>query len=178
MEDSKKIKIGDSLKIHSYKHDGTVYRSWDQAIVLDIKDDYIVLGNKKVLVMEKDGRTWRTKEPAIIFFYKKNWFNIICQLKDKGVYYYCNIATPYIIDDLTIKYIDYDLDLRIFPEGKYKILDQGEYEYHRRLMNYSEEIDKIVKNELNNLISLYKEKKDLFDKKILSEYQEKIKDYF
>lgn len=177
-KNNKIIKIGDSLKIHSYKHDGTIYRSWDQAVVLDVKPDYIVLGNKKVLVMEKDGRTWRTKEPAIIFFYKNNWFNIICQLKEKGIYYYCNIATPYIVEESTIKYIDYDLDLRIFPDGKYKILDQGEYEHHRHLMNYSNEINQIVKNELKKLILLYKERKDLFDQKIVSEYQEKIKDYF
>ena len=39
-------------------------------------------------VTEKDGRSWRTKEPAIIFYYKKRWFNVIAQLKKNGTYYY------------------------------------------------------------------------------------------
>jgi protein associated with RNAse G/E len=157
------LKIGSKLKIHSYKHDGTIYRSWDEAIILDIKDDYIVVGNNRTLVTEYDGRTWRTKEPAIIYFYKNKWYNVICQLKKLGIYYYCNIATPYIIEDDTIKYIDYDLDLRIFPDETYKILDSAEYQYHKQVMNYPNEIDQIVKKELDNLISLYKCNEDLFN---------------
>ena len=34
----------------------------------------------------------------------------------------------------------------------YKILDKSEYEYHKKIMNYPDEIDKIVKYELNRLI--------------------------
>ena len=44
--------------------------------VKSLKDDYIVLGNDNVLVTKKDGRVWRTKEPAIIFFYFNRWFNL------------------------------------------------------------------------------------------------------
>lgn len=44
-------------------------------------------------------------------FFKDRWFNIIGQLKDYGIYFYCNIATPTLIDNKVIKYIDYDLDL-------------------------------------------------------------------
>ena len=55
-----------------------------------------------------------------MFFYKDRWFNIIEQLKDYGIYFYCNIATPYIIDEKVIKYIDYDLDLRVFPNVSFK----------------------------------------------------------
>lgn len=172
-KNNKTIKIGDSLKIHSYKHDGTIYRSWDQAVVLDNKPDYIVLGNKKVLVMEKDGRTWRTKEPAIIFFYKNNWFNIICQLKEKGIYYYCNIATPYIVEESTIKYIDYDLDLRVFVDGTYKVLDQEEYIYHKEKMGYSKELDFILTEELNKLIDIAVKKKSPFIREeVLAHYKE------
>ena len=63
-----KINIGDVIKIHCYKHNGMIYKTWDKAIVLDIKKDYIVLGNNNVLVTKKDGRSWHTKEPAIMFF--------------------------------------------------------------------------------------------------------------
>ncbi|HHT38305.1 MAG TPA: DUF402 domain-containing protein [Mollicutes bacterium] len=157
------VKTGAKLQIHSYKHNGTIYRSWDEAIILDETDDYLIVGNNKTLVTEIDGRTWRTKEPAIICFYKNNWYNVICQLKKTGIYYYCNIATPYIIEENTIKYIDYDLDLRIFPDETYKILDSEEYRYHKKKMKYSKDIDKIVKMELNNLINMFKSKKQLFD---------------
>jgi len=175
------IKIGSKLQIHSYKHDGTIYRSWDEAVVLDETDEYLVVGNNKTLVMEFDGRTWRTKEPAVIYFYKNKWYNVICQLKTTGIYYYCNIATPYIIESNTIKYIDYDLDLRVFPDATYKVLDKSEYEYHKKKMNYPKEVDMIVKEELERLIAMYEHKEGLFNSftaqyyySLYKEYKEKI----
>ena len=150
------IKVGDTLVIHCYKHNGMIHKSWKLAYVLDIKNDYIVLGNENVFVTKQDGRTWHTKEPAIMFFYKKRWFNIIAQLKPNGIFYYCNIASPYVIDDGIIKYIDYDLDLRVFNDGAFKILDRNEYNYHKKLMRYPKEINFIVKNELSSLIEMKK----------------------
>lgn len=150
------IKVGDTLVIHCYKHNGMIHKSWKLAYVLDIKDDLIVLGNENVLVTKQDGRTWHTKEPAIMFFYTKRWFNIIAQLKPNGIYYYCNIASPFVIDDNIVKYIDYDLDLRVFNDGAFKILDRNEYNYHKNLMNYPKEVNYIIKEELSSLIEMKK----------------------
>lgn len=169
MEDKKIEKV----KIQSYKHNGELYRNWDDTVIIEENDLGIVCYNNKIRVTEIDGRKWNTKEPAIIFYYKNNWFNIICQFKQLGIYYYCNIATPYIIEDKTIKYIDYDLDLRIFPDGSYKVLDEGEYAYHKKLFEYSEEINTIVRRELNELITMYKDQKGPFNKAFLMEYYEK-----
>ena len=148
------MKKGDKLIVHCYKHNGKIDRISGEAIVLDITDDYIVCANNKVKLTENDGSTHRTKEIAILFFYKKEWFNILAQLKKYGLFYYCNIASPYIIDGNIIKYIDYDLDLRIFPDGSFKVLDKNEYKYHKTTMKYSDEIDTIVQDSLNRLIKM------------------------
>ena len=55
------IKVGDRLEIHCYKHNGKLHRQWDEAVVLEIKDDYIVFGNNKSTVVDSDGRVWKTK---------------------------------------------------------------------------------------------------------------------
>jgi protein associated with RNAse G/E len=166
----KNIKIGDKLQIQCYKHNGNVHRSWDEAILLDVKKDYMVFGNNKTNVTKAEGITWKTKEPAIMYFFKDKWYNIIAQLKKDGVYYYCNIASPFIIEENTIKYIDYDLDLRVFPSGQYKILDRLEYNYHKKIMNYSDELDKIINSSLNELINDYENKKIMFSKEINNNY--------
>ena len=167
-----KLSIGDKLQIQCYKHNGKIHRSWDEALVLDVKKDYIVCANSKTLVTESDGTTWITKEPAIMYFFKDSWYNIIVQLKKDGIFYYCNIATPYIIEDGTIKYIDYDLDLRVFPSGEYKILDRMEYKYHKKIMHYSSELDIVVRNSLTELIDYYKKGGFAFDKKNNLKYHE------
>lgn len=151
----KKLKKGDQLKIQCYKHNGKVHRFWNEAVIIDIQEDYIVCSNNRTLVIESDGSTRKTREPAVMYFFKNRWFNVIAQLKKEGISYYCNIATPYIIEDNTIKYIDYDLDLRIFPSGEYKILDRLEYNYHKKIMNYSEDLDKAIKMGLDDLIHFY-----------------------
>ena len=165
-----KLDIGDVIKIHCYKHNGMIYKTWEKAIVLDINKDYLVLGNNNVLVTKKDGRSWHTKEPAIMFFYTNRWFNIIAQLKSNGLFYYCNIASPYIIDNGVIKYIDYDLDLRVFPDGAFRVLDRNEYNYHRRLMKYPFEINEIIKSELTSLIDMKRSGVNPFNKETIDYY--------
>ena len=164
-----KLEIGKRYEIHSYKHNGCIHRAWDEAVLLEIHDDYLIFGNERTKVTESDGRMWRTKEPAILYFFKNSWFNIIGQY---GIYYYCNIASPYIIEDGVIKYIDYDLDLRVFPDGSFKVLDRGEYKYHKQLMNYSDEIDYILKAELTNLINMVRAKELAFKENTVENYYE------
>lgn len=169
------LSIGNKLQIQCYKHNGKIHRAWDEAVVLDIKKDYVIFGNNKTTVIESEGNTWKTREPAIMYFFNDCWFNIIAQLKKDGIYFYCNIATPYIIEEGTIKYIDYDLDLRIFPSGEYKILDKLEYKYHKKLMNYSDDLDVVVRGALDELIELFKNEHEVFDKDSNLQYNVKYK---
>ena len=158
-----KLKKGDKLQIQCYKHNGKIHRCWDEAILIDVQKDYMVFGNERTLVTEAQGNTWRTKEPAIMYFFKDRWYNIIVQLKKEEVTYYCNIASPYIIEDGTIKYIDYDLDLRIFSNGSFKILDRQEYKYHKKKMNYSDDLDIAIRSALSELITDYQNGESMFD---------------
>lgn len=167
------IKKGDKLKIYCYKHDGSLEHTSNEAIVLEDNDDMLICGNGKTKITEKDGRSHMTNEPAILFFYKKNWFNVIGQLKKHGLYYYCNIASPYIIENGIIKYIDYDLDLRVFPNGSFKILDRMEYKYHKKQMHYSNRLDFILRYELGNLIDIVRKKEFPFNKNVIEKYHSK-----
>ncbi len=164
------IKIGQRLAIHSYKHDGSIHRAWDEAVVLDKGDDYLVCGNNKTKVQEAKGSVWRTREPAILYFFVNKWYNIIAQLKKDGLYYYCNIATPFIIEENTIKYIDYDLDLRVFPSGERKILDEMEYAYHRNKLNYDQRLDASIHKGLTELNQLFDRKSSLISKEQVEQY--------
>lgn len=172
MSEQTNIKVGEKLQIHCYKHNGQLHQLCDEAIVLYNDDNMIIVANDRAKLTEADGRSYHAKEPAILFFYKKHWFNVIGQLKEYGLFYYCNIATPYIIDNGVIKYIDYDLDLRVFPDGGFKILDYNEYNYHKRLMGYPKEIQMIVKNELSNLIEMKRKNEGPFEYGLVKKYYE------
>lgn len=117
-----------------------------------------------------------------MYFFKDEWFNVITQLKKDGMTYYCNIATPYIIEDKTIKYIDYDLDLRIFSNGTYKILDAMEYKYHKKIMSYSDDLDMVINGAMKRLINIYKDNNQnefsvVFDKQKNLEYYNLYKEH-
>ena len=175
MVEMNSVKIGDRLRIECYKHNGLLDCINDEAIVLEETKDYLVVANDHTKLTEYDGSVHHTREPAVLFFYKNNLFNVIGQLKKQGLFYYCNIATPYIIDNGAIKYIDYDLDLRVFPDGGFRILDRNEYKYHKKIMHYSDELDFIVHYELNHLIELKKDLKGPFEPGIVVKFYEKYK---
>lgn len=145
---------GKELLIHCYKHNGKIHRCWSKSYVLEENDNEFIVMNYRTMVTESDGRRWYTREPAICYFPKNEWYNVICMIRTTGVYYYCNIASPTLYDGEALKYIDYDLDLKVFPDYKYKVLDEEEYERHRIEMGYSDKLDKILKDQLNTLIEM------------------------
>ena len=123
---------GEFITVKSYKHDGSLHRTWRDSMILKTSDQAIIACNDHTLVTESDGRRWLTREPALLYYHKHYWFNVVTKKKKKGISYYCNLASPYVLDAEALKYIDYDLDIKIFPDGEKRLLDVDEYELHRR----------------------------------------------
>jgi len=172
-----KLQPGMHILIHSYKHNKTVHRIWKKSVVLEVSQHVIVTANERTRVIENDGRTWKTKEPAICVFFEDLWFNIIAMLKQDGIHYYCNLASPTVFDGEALKYIDYDLDLKMYPSKKIRLLDKKEYETHKQQMEYSKDIDDIILDHLRILKEKMMTKSFPFQDDVMYQYYEIYKTY-
>ena len=166
--------FGHWLAIQCYKHDGSLHRCWDRGLVLANNDDFIVIATKKAKVVEYNGRRWFTKEPAVTIFSKKEWWNVICMLKEDGICYYCNIASPALINSRMIKYIDYDLDAKLFPSGDIKILDEKEYLRHKETYKYTDELDQVLRYSIKSVVKKMEEKTFPFEDDRIRAYNDKF----
>ena len=144
-------KVGSLIYVQSFKHDGSLHRTWSMGFVMEANDKRTIVVTNKTWVTEADGRKWYTREPAICFFYPDHWFNIICMMRKTGVYYYCNLASPAIYDGEALKHIDYDLDVKLYPDGTEVLLDEDEYAEHSEKMKYPESVRSIIADELAEL---------------------------
>ncbi|TQS70645.1 DUF402 domain-containing protein [Ornithinibacillus gellani] len=168
---------GSKIQIESYKHNGSLHRVWESSLVLKGTEMVVIGANDRTLVTESDGRTWMTREPAICYFHAKYWFNIIGMLREDGIYYYCNISSPFVYEDKKVKYIDYDLDLKIFPDMTYTVLDEDEYEVHRKQMNYPEVLDRILYNHIEYLQKWVQQRKGPFAPGFIDQWYERFLTY-
>lgn len=162
--------VGHWLTIKCFKHDGQPHRIWDRGLVLENTDDYIVVATKRAKVVEANGRRWFTKEPAVTIFSKKEWWNVICMIKKSGIVYYCNIASPSLIHEDSIEYIDYDLDAKLFHDNEILILDEKEYMHHRTSYNYPKELDKVLDVQTRKVVLKMKARQFPFDDAKINEY--------
>ena len=166
--------IGKRIEVQSYKHNGLMHRIWDAVFVVDEKPNYIVVVTSKVKVIEHDCKIWYTREPAISIYFKDKWWNVVAMFKKTGLTYYVNLASPCILDNKVIKYIDYDLDIKMFPEKTIKLIDVKEYTFNRRRFDYGDEIDQILKFNVNEIKESMKKGRFPFDDKQIKKYYDRF----
>ncbi len=166
-------KEGDFIAIQSYKHDGSLHRVWRDTMVLKTGENSLIGCNNHTLVTEDDGRHWVTREPALVYFHKHYWFNIVAMIRDDGIVYYCNLASPYVLDREALKYIDYDLDVKVFPDGRRKLLDVDEYLAFSKRWGYGPEIDHILKRNVRILVDWINNEKGPFSKEFVAIWYER-----
>lgn len=163
-------KSRETVYVQSFKHDGSLHRTWCKAFVLESDEEKIVAVTDRAWVIEADGRKWITREPAVCFFYKKKWFNVISMIRHSGIYYYCNLASPSLFDGEAIKNIDYDLDVKLYPDRSYSILDEDEYKDHARMYVYSEDVMAVVEKSMDQLIEMMEKEVAPFNKECINRY--------
>ena len=158
--------------IQAYKHNEELHRQWTHSYVLEDNEDYFVLCSIRAAVVENDGRKWHTKEPAIFILSKKSWFNVIAMLKNDGICYYVNIASPAIYDKGFIKYIDYDLDIKLYEDGTTRLLDVSEYKKHADEQGYSDDIKEVLRLSVDKVYARINKKEYPFiDEDIFNYYK-------
>ncbi|NCC55983.1 MAG: DUF402 domain-containing protein, partial [Erysipelotrichia bacterium] len=59
---------------------------------------------------------------------------------------------PSVFDEEALKYVDYDLDVKVNPKWEYTILDEDEYEEHSQLMHYTQALDAIIHKQMDKLL--------------------------
>lgn len=168
---------GTRTQIHSYKHNGTLHRIWKSNLILKSTETTIILANDKTKVIESDGQAWVTREPAISYFHSKFWFNVIGMIRSDGIYYYCNIGTPFVCDSEALKYIDYDLDVKVYPDMTFNILDEDEYKEHKAQMGYPAVIDRILHRNLDELIVWIRQRQGPFSADFIDSWYERYLTY-
>jgi protein associated with RNAse G/E len=150
------LKIGSKVMVHSYKHNGLLYRSWESPIVIYENEDYIVLLNTQISIYEIDKKPRTARDRALWFLYKKKWYNFIAMFKNDDFQLYVNIASPYIYEENAIKYVDYDLDFKMLINRKWKLLDQKDFDVNSISMGYDSktiaQIEKATKEVENCMI--------------------------
>ncbi|WP_164670001.1 nucleoside tri-diphosphate phosphatase [Virgibacillus doumboii] len=168
---------GTKMQIQSYKHNGQLHRVWEKNLVLKGTELIVIGANDKTPVNESDGRTWITREPAISYFHSEYWFNIIGMLRNNGIHYYCNISSPFVFDEGTLKYIDYDLDVKVYPDMTYDLLDEDEYEEHKEQMNYPDVLDHILQKNMDYLLNWVRQRKGPFSPDFIDQWYERYLTY-
>ncbi|MFV0287969.1 MAG: DUF402 domain-containing protein [Mycoplasmatales bacterium] len=160
-------------KVYAYKHDGSFHRLTNKVKLLkETKDYYIVLNNSGNYVQEAKGYHWKTKEKAIIYFSKNHWFNIMIMYKQNRIVYYCNLASPILYEHHSLKYIDYDLDIKYFVDTKdILVLDKNEYQFNQKKYQYSTQIKNKIEAEMKILKSWIKYEVGPFSEEFRKRYE-------
>ena len=146
-----KLKIGDSVMVHAYKYNGWLYRTWEYPIVVDFKEDFVVLALSKSKVLsaeEKSIRCFSSWVNKTTYWYlsPKHWYNIIVSVESDGIKIYINISSPYIYEEGAIKYYDFDLDFKINTSGQWREVDIKEFNDNIKKYNYPAPLVKIIKD--------------------------------
>jgi protein associated with RNAse G/E len=164
---------GTIIRIESYKHDHTLHRSWDKTTIIHTSDAVVIGGNDRVKVTESDGREWRTREPAICTFGRGQWFNTIAMIREDGIHYYCNIGSPFSLKNNLLSYVDYDLDVKVFPDLSYTVLDEEEFLLHSQQMKYPESVVHRVKSALQEVIDWIEHRRGPFQNGFVQRWYER-----
>lgn len=163
-----KIKLFENLEIHAYKHNKKIYKQWSRLKVLNNDPNFLILATESSSVVERWYKSWWTKEHLLVFFYKNHWFNIFATLKENGeVIYYCNISSPFLKYDDVVMYIDYDLDVKVFADGRSKVIDINEYINRKEYFKYPKRLQKIIEKELEILQDMIEKKEGPFDSNLV-----------
>ena len=152
------LKAAQQVTINSRKFDGTIRRSWNCELIEADADSLVFVGVFDIDVSHPDLGEISRGTISYEYYWLDRWYNIFCFHEPDGSFrnYYCNINMPPTFVGGVLNYIDLDIDVVVWPDMRYQILDRDEFEQNAAKFNYSEKIREMVEATLAELIAVIK----------------------
>jgi protein associated with RNAse G/E len=99
------------------------------------------------------------------FWLDDRWYNVMRfqDPKTNEFSWYCNVTTPATYDGETLRYVDLDLDLHVWPSGEIKVLDEDEFLENSARMSYPPDVIQQARSALDTLLDLAQRRSFPFD---------------
>jgi protein associated with RNAse G/E len=172
--------------IKSFKYDGHLHRTWlenwlvpQEHLFAEHRDAGVhVCVNHNTWIQEANGKRWQSRIPGVTFFLPQEWYNVVALIEQAGIRYYCNLSSRPLLNGNVFTYIDYDLDVVLYPSGQVLILDQDEYECNSRLYQYPPAVLQKVERSVELLLERMERRAMPFDNDCVRAYHRMWKETF
>ncbi len=95
-------------------------------------------------------------------------------IKNGGIIFYINLASPTLMAEGMLRYIDYDLDYKLYPDGHVVTLDEREHEQNKKRYHYSPDLQLALKKAAVHVLGLLDRREFPFQYDVVSAYYERF----
>ena len=144
------------ITVNARKYDQKIRRSWNGGLVSSNENLLVVVGRFEGDVEHAGLGLIKHDTVSVEYFWLDRWYNVFKFHEADGSFrnYYCNIAMPATFADRVLNYVDLDIDVVVWPNGKYDVLDRDDFERNTLKYNYPKEIKERAEESVTELIGM------------------------
>ena len=142
------------ITVNSRKLDGTIRRSWNCELVEQSGSLLVFAGNFDSDIRHPELGHITAGTLSHEYYWLDRWYSIFRFHEPSGSLrnFYCNLNMPPVFADGVLDYVDLDIDVVVWPDFSYKVLDRDDYEVNSRLFGYSNEVKAKVEATLKEVL--------------------------
>lgn len=155
------------IEIRVFKHDGRTH--WRHASTLLHEDNGFMMTHTPVGTSFTNLKgAGESAESWTSYYWPDRWFNVVQFTANEAhpAGWYCNVASPATLDDGILSYVDYELDLMVYPTRNgmtWELLDEDEFDEACERCGYDEELVTRCRNAVEQLIAMIEARAYPFD---------------
>ncbi len=153
------------VKIISRKFDGKIHRSWNAELLEQTDSLLTFVGTFEKEVKHSHLGVIRRGTVSYEIYWLNRGYNVFRFHEPEGGLrnFYCNINLPPKFEHGVLDYVDLDIDVLVWKDFSLEILDSDEFEENAVIFGYSKTIRDDVDKNLQEILSLVKNKSFPFD---------------
>lgn len=154
-----------SITINSRKFDNSIHKCWNADLIFASNSLLKFNGIFENEIKHEHLGIIRPGTISVEYFWLDKYFSIFQFFEPDGSYrnFYCNINLPPTFHNAVLDFTDLDIDVVVWQNFNYKILDMEEFKINSIKFNYPEYIVQKAKNALSELEEIIKAKKFPFN---------------
>lgn len=151
--------------INARKFDGRIHRTWKAELVNEDFPLLIFVGEFTEEINHSNLGVIGCGTVSYEYYWLDRWFNVFRFHNKNGDLrnFYCNINMPPTFENSVLDYIDLDIDVLVWEDFSFEILDLEEFEENAEKYNYPEELKMKAQKSLEELTEMINKRAFPFD---------------